>query len=128
MPGQVAGVCMRSKRSRWLFRIAIVLVAGAAFLVWAVGGLSQPSVTVENQSGQVVSELHVTVAEEQGTFRNVAQGATVTVPFAVPGRGPFTVKVTLGDGPSLRTSRMEGKTLQRGRFIILPGGGINFRP
>jgi hypothetical protein len=92
--------------------------------VWAVGGLSQPGFTIENQSGQAVRELHVTIAEHEGTFRNMAQGAKVSAPFTVRGGEPFTVKGKFANGDLIG---MRGLTQEGSRLVILPGGTIIFR-
>jgi thiol-disulfide isomerase/thioredoxin len=85
---------------------------------------SPPPLTIENESGQVVTELHVTVAEHTGSFRDIAAGAAVTAPFGVRGDEPCTVKGKLADGGPIS---MQGRTQERSRLVILPGGSIIFR-
>jgi hypothetical protein len=115
-------------RSRWLIRIAILVVAGIAFAVWAVQRES-PGLTVENRSGQAIAVLHVKVGGETSTFQDVPAGRELKVPLANGGDTPFEVDGQLADGTRLRgrfgAGAAPGKP--RATLVILPGGQINVK-
>jgi hypothetical protein len=115
---------MNRRRYRWPVRFAILFIAGIALLVWALAGQSEQRLVVENQSGQPIATLEITVAGHKGTFKNLPASGKATAPFSVEGGEAFAVQGKLRDGTLIRGS---GKTVERAPLVILPGGQINFR-
>jgi hypothetical protein len=112
-------------RRRWVLRLAALLVAGLALLLWATRQRSQKVLTIENRSGEPVAFLQVTVAGETTTFRDVPSGAARTAPFGTSGEDLFVVEGELKGKTKIHGNgtATEGLTL-----IILPEGKIEFRP
>jgi hypothetical protein len=115
---------MRRGRSRWAFRVAIILVAGVGFLVWALASQSQNRLVIENKFGQPVTELEITVAGQKATFDRIAAGATVTTSLVIKGGEPFTVK---GKRPGALIN-MSGVTVEGARLVVDPTGHVTLRP
>jgi hypothetical protein len=111
---------MNQGRSRWWFRLAVVLVVGLGLLVWA-WQRSQNHLIVENRSGQPIASLRITVGGESTAFRDVAVGAAVTSPFLVKSEDHFVVEGQLADGTMIRGSGAAG---ERARLVVGPGGQI----
>src|SRR5436309_2110260 len=65
------GGWMMHGRNRWLLRLAILLVAGLAFLVWFRRERSQDLLVIENRSKQPIALLRVTIAGQTSTFQDV---------------------------------------------------------
>ena len=116
---------IRPARSRWLFRLAVVLVGGLALLAWASRERALNPLTVENRSGQPIPLLKITVGGETSTFKDVPPGAKVTTPFQIKGAEPFGVEGRLADGTLIRGHGKSGE--QVGLLVILPGGQTLFR-
>lgn len=53
---------------RWVLRLGVVLVAGAAMLIWALRQQAQSMLTIVNQSGQTIEELSVTVGKRTASY------------------------------------------------------------
>jgi hypothetical protein len=121
---------MNRGRYRWLFRLAALLVAGLAFLLWAARGRSQDLLAVENRSGQPIALLEITVAGQTSTFRDVPAGADVTAALGGKSDDPFVVEGRLADGTMVRGRFAHvADALGGGRtgLVVLPGGQILFR-
>jgi hypothetical protein len=118
---------MKSGRSRWLLRLAIVPVIGIAMLLWANQEKSHNVLTVENRSGQPLSLVKVGVAGQAKTYRDVAAEAVVTVPLWAGGDGEtvITVECQLS---SKSTMRWQGKPDAPVHLVVLPDGQIIIRP
>jgi hypothetical protein len=115
---------MDRNRRRWVLRLAAVLVAGLAALLWATGQPARDVLTVENRSGQVLAQLRVTVAGQTSTFQNVPAGGSVSAPFRIRADDHFAVEGRLADGTMVRSNGMAG---EQARLIVLPGGEIKFQ-
>jgi hypothetical protein len=119
---------MNRHRYRWLLRVAALLVAGLAFLVWAAGRRSNV-LAVENSSGQPIALLRISIAGETHSFSDVAPGARVTAPFRVRDDDRFTLEAQLRDGTMMRGQFpyvVHGLTGEPVHFLVLPGE-IKFR-
>src|SRR5947208_957772 len=83
---RVSSLWQRTRQGpyRWPLRLAVVLAAGLAAFVWFARQRAEQHLTVENRSGRPIPELQVTVAGQSTTFRDVASGAQVSSPSAVP--------------------------------------------
>ncbi len=120
---------MNRHRYRWLLRAAALLVAGLAFFLWATGPRSN-LLAVENNSGQPIALLRVTVAGETHSFTDVPSGSRVTAPFRVRGDDNFALDGRLQDGTMIRGQfryTLHGLTGDPVHFLVLPGGEIKFR-
>jgi hypothetical protein len=118
---------MNPTRKRTLLRVAIVLVAGLGFLVWALGHRTREFV-VENHSGQRIDRLSVTVAGQTSTFQDVAAEAQVSGTFKAGSDDHFTLDGQLADANDTRI-HASGKADEKFHFIfILPGGDVRIRP
>lgn len=111
---------MNPGRKRWLLRLAVVILAGLAALLWFSGQRSR-DLAVENRSGQSITSLQITVAGQTNTFRNVANGNRVTAPFQARDEDPFRLEGRLADDTRIRATGMLG---ERTHFVVLPGGEI----
>ena len=108
---------MNPLRSRWLLRLAVVLIVGLLALFWAVG---QPrTMTVENRSEQSIPELKISIGDQTRTFQNVKAGDRVTVPCSARGGEQVTVKGRLANGTIIRYNGRIGDNLD---YVLLPGG------
>lgn len=111
---------MNPGRKRWLLRLAIVILAGLAALLWFSGQRSR-DLAVENRSGQPIASLQITVAGQTNTFRDVADGDRVTAAYQARDDDPCRMNGRLADGSLIRYSGMLG---ERTQFLVLPGGQI----
>jgi hypothetical protein len=113
--------------NRWKLRMAVVLVAGGAMLLWALNQQRQPAemLTIVNQSGQTITELKITVAGHTSTIKNIPAGREVVPPGVVQSDEPFTLEGTFAGGDIIRVP--SGKTKAGLKVIVLPGGGISIR-
>jgi hypothetical protein len=119
---------MNRGRVRWLLRLAALLVAGLAVLLWATGRRSS-LLTVENRSGQSIAFLRITIAGETKSFNDVPSGTEVTAPFQVRSDDRFTLEGRLEDGTMVRGHFgyvLQGLTRESVHFLVLPGGEIKF--
>jgi hypothetical protein len=105
--------------------VAVVLVAGVAVLVWAIGRRSPDVVIVENRSGQRVERLQVTLGGKESTFGDIAVGAQVAAPIGPQGGDRFGVEGRLADGTMIRGHGTAGRG---STFVVLPGGQLQIRP
>lgn len=118
-------------RLRWPLRIAVILVAGLALLLWNLHQRSGEFLTIQNQSGQPVARLRVTASGETKTFQDVAAGSGVMVPLGAGGDDRLTVEGELADGTLIRGQfgrSAAGSAGERAGLVILPGGQLVFRP
>jgi hypothetical protein len=108
-------------RSRWLLRLAILPLAAVAMLLWANQQRGPDVLIVENQSGQPIATLQVTVGGRTSKFYDVAIGASVSAPVGKKTDEPFIVKGKLEDGAIVHSQGpfQEGATL-----VVRPGGRI----
>ena len=111
---------MNPGRKRWLLRLAVVILAGLAALLWFTGQRPR-DLTVENQSSQPIALLQITVAGQTNTFRDVAHGDRVTAAYKARDDDSFRLDGRLADGTRIRASGMLG---ERTQFLVLPGGRI----
>lgn len=107
---------MNPGRKRWLLRLAIVIVAGLIALLWFAGQRSR-DLAVENQSGQPIASLRITVAGQTQTFRDVAAGGRVTAAYKARDDDAFRLEVRLADGALVSFSGLLG---ERTEFLVLP--------
>jgi hypothetical protein len=115
---------MNPNRRRWLLRLAAVLVLGLIGLLWALQQQTRELV-VENQSGQTIEVLKITVADQALTFHDVPPKATRTASSKAKEGDHFNVEGRLADETRVRMDGALGDSLH---FLILPGGTIQFRP
>lgn len=115
---------MNPTRKRTLLRVAIVLVIGLGFLVFALGHRTREFV-VENHSGERIDRLSVTVAGETSNFQDVSVEGQVTGTFKTGNDDRFTLDGRLADGTRIHAS---GKAGENFHFLILPGGDVRIRP
>ncbi len=115
---------MDRTRYRWPLRAIPLLLVLAALAIWAVRSARPERLTVENQSGQAIPFLRITVAGEAGTFHDIAAGETIAAPFDIRGEEPFTVEGKLADGTLIRSSGLSAAGLS---VRILPAGKIDLR-
>jgi hypothetical protein len=111
---------MNPGRKRWLLRLAVVILAGLAALLWFSGPRPR-DLAVENRSGQSIASLQITVAGQTNAFRDVADGASVTAAYQARDDDSFRMDGRLADGTRIRASGMLG---ERTQFLVLPGGQI----
>jgi hypothetical protein len=110
---------------RWLPRLAILLLAGLAWVLWANRQQTPNALTLENRSGQPVAVLRVTIGGQTQTFKDVRMGGSVSAPLGGQGNEHFTVEGQLADGTMIRGQfPATGPTT----LVILPGGQITVRP
>jgi hypothetical protein len=115
-------------RSRWLVRLAVVLIAALGFLFWVFRGRTQNFLTVENRSGQAIALLQFTVAGQTQTVRDMAAGGEKSVALPARGDDPLVVEGRLADGTRIRGRFGSVAAVgERARLIVLPGGQIVFR-
>jgi hypothetical protein len=115
---------MNLRRNRWLPRVGLVLIVGLGLLIWVLHQRAQRQLTVENRSGQPITELRVTVGGETTTFHNVATGKDVGTPLHSFGGQTFSLEGQLADGTLLKS---KGTVEDEMRCVVLPGGAIEFR-
>ncbi len=93
---------MDRRRNRWVLRLAIVLVAGGVMLYWALKQQAERVLTIVNKSGQTVVEMTVAAGDEQHTYRDLADGKDVIVPFVTNSDVRVTINLHLQDGTRRR--------------------------
>jgi hypothetical protein len=113
---------MAKSRNRWLFKLALIPLLALAAYLWATQHRTEHFLTVENQAGQPIAVLRVTIAGQSKVLKDMAQGAKVTTPLAVRGDETFAVDGQLADGTLVKG---HGKLPERAAFTILPGGQLN---
>jgi hypothetical protein len=112
---------IRRGRYRWLLRLAVVLVAGVAALVYLISQRSRRVLTIENRSGQPIATLRVTLAGQTSSYQDVRVGVRVTVPQGENADDRFTLEGRLADGTMLRGRGVLGKGAA---LVVLPGGQV----
>lgn len=113
---------MNPGRSRWLLRLAVVLVVGLLALFWAVGQRTR-TLTIENRSEQS-AELTITIGGQTRTFQNVKAGEQVNVPCQARDGDPFTVEGRLAGDTRIHFFGRIGENLD---FVLPPGGQLQPR-
>ena len=114
---------MNPLRSRWLLRLAVVLVVGLLALFWAVSQHTR-TLKIENRSGQSVPELKIMIGDQTRTFHDVKVGEQVTVPCSAHGDDRFSVDGHLADDSRIRANIPVRDSLD---FVLLPGGDLQQR-
>jgi hypothetical protein len=114
------GERMDRPRNRWKLRVAVVLVVGLGMLIWAIRQQSQNALTISNQSGQAITQLHVTAGTNDTTVRDIPPGGDVEVKFITRADAPFRLQITLADG-SLHFWSGRANSL---KLLVLPDGNI----
>lgn len=112
-------------RRRWLVRLTLPLAIGLAVLAWFAWQQSQARLSVENQSGQPIIDLQLTVSENTFKFSKVNMGSEVTVPQPVSKGDSFHMEGRLPDGTRISSRGNLGENF---RFVVLPKGVISVRP
>jgi hypothetical protein len=117
---------INQNRTRWLLRLAAVLVAGLAVFLWVNRERTQDLI-IENRSGQKITQLKVTIAGQTHPFRNVAMGSDVSVTVSSKGDDPLVMDGELADGGMIRSrfpSIREVTDTEPPKLTILPGGEV----
>jgi hypothetical protein len=110
---------MNRPRNRWALRLAVILAAGGVMLLWALKQQVERMLTIVNQSGQTVAEMTITSGEETVTYRDIADGKDVSVPFVTRSDQPMTIAVRMQNGSTLRRI---GHAPEQLRLSITPVG------
>jgi hypothetical protein len=109
-----------------MLRLAVVLIAGLGMLIWAMHHQSPHELVITNQSGQPITELRITAADQStSTARDIAAGGDVRVPAVTRGDMSFQLELTLADNSRRRWTGIAGDQL---KLFILPGGDIKPAP
>lgn len=83
---------------------AIVIVVAAMVLVGvgsAVARRLENQYTVQNQTGQVLTEIQVDICNKVHTLKNVPPRAAVSVPYAITCDSNYRIRCTLPDGATI---------------------------
>jgi hypothetical protein len=115
---------IRETRGRWWLRLAVLLIAGLALFVWFLRQRAQEPLTIENRSGQVISQLSVTRGDKTSHFRDVATGADMLAPLGASGDDPLKLEGRLAGGTRIMWS---GMLKERAHLVVLPGGEVRVR-
>jgi hypothetical protein len=115
---------MNPYRRRWLLRLAAVLVLGLMGLLWFLREQTRELV-VENHSGETITDLNVTLADQTMSFQDVPQKGKVTSPCQAKDGDHFAIDGQLADKTRIR---MSGVLRDSVHFLVLPNGEIQFRP
>jgi hypothetical protein len=113
-----------SNRRRWILRLAALLVAGIAALLWATQQRAARGIVIDNESGATISSLEVTVAGKTTTLGDLPSGRKATAPFGTSGDESFVF-----DG-KLRGGKLHGggpKAVEGLTLVIQPDGNVVFR-
>lgn len=113
---------MNPGRSRWLLRLAVVLVVGLLALFWAVGQRSR-TLMIENLSEQS-AELKISVASQPPTYQNLKAGEQLNVPCQARDGDRLTVEGHLSSDTRIHFYGRIGDNLD---FVLLPGGQLQPR-
>jgi hypothetical protein len=114
---------MNPRYSRWLMRLAVVLIVALLGLFWAVSQRTY-NLTIENLSEQPIAEVRVSIGGQTQTFHDVKPKAKVTAECPARGDDRFTVEGRLADEKLIRASGRVGESRD---FILLPGGELQER-
>jgi hypothetical protein len=115
---------MVSRGNRWVLRILVVLVAGAAMLLYALHQRGESVVTIVNRSGRTIVEMKVTAGDQTVPYRNIADGESVTLPFVTSPSERLVIGAQLQDDTRPRYTGVAGEDGAFYRFNILPDGTI----
>lgn len=112
-------------RSRWITRIAVVLLVALGGLFWTIT-THRASLEIENRSEQSIAELHVTLAGQTSDYANVPVGSVVRTDSPV--RGEVTVRVQ-GKLANANGTRIffQGRMSDSLHLVLLPGGALEPR-
>jgi hypothetical protein len=106
------------------------VLALAVSVAWAIWDRSQNRLTVENRSGQAIDIFRVSVGGDTVVVRELATGDETTAAFHVGrSKAHFVVDGRLADGTPIAGEFgyvSGGLGGQRARFIVRPGGRIEF--
>lgn len=112
---------MKSNRSRWLLRLALLPLIGIVYVLWASHEQEKYVLTVENRSDQPIAVLKVTIAGKTNTFQNVPIGSEVTA--QLQSDEPCVLEGKLADGNMIRV-RLALPPGEPSSVIVLPGGRV----
>ena len=86
--------------------------------------------TVENQTGQTISELEVAYPSASFGNNGLAPGAAMHYRFQIRNSGPVKVNYTTSEGKILKSQGLNLVEHQQGQLTIrlLPGGIVEFVP
>lgn len=115
---------MNPRYSRWLLRLAVVLILGLLGLFWAVSHRTS-SLSIENQSQQSIVKVHITIGGQTQSFHDVKPGARLTAEGPARSGDHFSVKGQLADTTLIAANGPVGDRLD---FILLPNGHLQPRP
>jgi hypothetical protein len=115
---------MALRGNRWLLRMLVVLVAGAAMLLYVLRQRGESVVTIVNRSGRPVVELKVTAGEQTVPYRNIADGESVTLPFVTSPSEHIVIRAHLQDDTRPAYIGPAGDAGAYHKFNILPDGTI----
>lgn len=117
-------------RSLVIFGIVVFALVGLAALAIYAYFRIENRLVVENQSGQPIASLKITVGGRTIVFENVQSGSKESSRFFIGGGDHFVVAGQLADGTRIKgdfsyvTTGMYG---EHARFVVQPGGKIQFR-
>ena len=120
---------MIQARSRRLVRLAVLAIIGLGAVLWVTRGGLQNRLTVENRSTQALPLLRITIGGETVAFHDMPPGGEEAAAFTTRRDDRFTVEGRLADGTLVRGvfgHLANGAVGERARFIIRPGGQIEF--
>jgi hypothetical protein len=80
-PAEAGPTPQAPRRSRWVLRVGILLMAAGGVLAWALNHRSNNGLTIENKSGQTITKLVVIADGKETTFSQVHPGTSVFAPF-----------------------------------------------
>jgi hypothetical protein len=111
-------------RRRWFIRMGIVAVVGVALLVWTISQGAQARLTIENQSGQAIDQLRITIAGQTSMVKNLPNGRELSAPLGDKAGAPCEVRWQFADGGIHRFA----SPATAGTLTILPRGETRFKP
>lgn len=114
---------MNPRSSRWLLRLAMVIIVALLGLFWAVSQRTY-SLTIENLSEQPIAEVSISMGGQTQTFHDVKPKAKATAEFPAHGGDRFLVKGQLADKTLISANPPASANLE---FILLPGGQLQER-
>ncbi len=114
---------MDRRRSRWTVRLVVVFLVALAVAAYALWGRTQ-QLTVENRSGQTISDMQVIIAGASTSYQDIAPGRSVSLPSSAWGQKQFEVEGRLADGTRIKA---QGVLREPVHLIVLPGGQIQIK-
>jgi hypothetical protein len=108
--------------------VTIALLLAIAAGGWYFWSQNQNRLIVTNDSGQVVSNLSVTVGKETATSENLAKGAAISFPFGNHTETRFELRGRLEDGNLFGGYYSRGPSGEQVNIVIRKGGVIELKP